>query len=273
MPEEKGWNLAVGYDYRFGSMRISPVSPVGERVADFAIRIADLLRGMNIPPHEMRAHLQEAERPSSPERDIEDVRREAIERTNVYGKAVLDIGGYDGWAAKLALDRGAARAICLDNQQYHHYGWEDIRKEGVEYITGDFMDLELDRCKQMINGPLVLGWRDPLPRPDIIIFYNVLYHLKNPWAGLDRLREIVKPGGEMLLCTLFRYHDGAWMYVYEPRECNPTDETVYFGPSLMALERLLTATGWDFEQTGLAMDRVVYRCRPTPGFERRHQDT
>ncbi len=265
MPEEKGWNLAVGYDYRFGNMRISPVSPVGERVADFAIRIADLLRAMNIPPHEMRAHLAEAERPAVPERAIEDVRREAIERTNVYGKVVLDVGGYDGWAAKLALDRGAARAICLDNQQYHHYGWEDKKHEGVEYIQGDLMDWGgyPDCGLECLDSHKV----------DVAIFYNVLYHLKNPWAGLDRLREIVKADGEMLLCTLFRYHDGAWMYVYEPRECNPTDETVYFGPSLSALERLLRATGWDFEQTGLAMDRVVYRCRPTPGFQRTHEDT
>jgi hypothetical protein len=63
------------------------------------------------------------------------------------------------------------------------------------------------------------------------------------------------------------------MYVYEPRECNGGDETVYFGPSLEALERLLTATGWTFVQEGLAYDRVVYRCRPIPGFVRTHEDT
>jgi SAM-dependent methyltransferase len=263
------------------------MNPQGERVADFILRVSDLLRRANIPPHELRAMMAIAQQPEYKEQDIEEVRREAIERCNMYGKTVLDIGGYDGWAAKMALDRGAKRAICLDNHQYEHYGWKDVKKEGVEYIKGDVMDLKYrparpfeDHGTCAVAGELehlslsncenaYLHW----PIMDVLINYNVLYHTKNPWAFLDRCREIIADDGEMLLCTLFRYHDGPWMYVYNPRECNPTDETVYFGPSLAALERLLEHTGWEFEQTGLALDRVVYRCKPVAGWQRRHEDT
>ena len=208
--------------------------------------------------------------------DIDTFRRQAIEQCELEGKVVLDIGGYDGSMAKIALDGGAARAICLDNHQYEHYGWEEKKLEGVEYVQGDFMSTVVTN-EHFISSRLALELgAEPCRQvkcPDIIINYNVLYHLKNPWAFLDKCREIIKPDGLMLLCTLFRYHDGPWMYVYEPRECNPEDETVYFGPSLSALERLLRHTGWDFERVGLAYDRVVYQCRPTSGWKRRHQDT
>jgi 2-polyprenyl-3-methyl-5-hydroxy-6-metoxy-1,4-benzoquinol methylase len=205
--------------------------------------------------------------------NIETYRRGLIFDTDMKGKVVLDIGGYDGSMARLALDAGASRAICLDNHQYEHYGWEDKKLDGVEYVKGDVMDVGDDfRHPKGTWG----NWdEDGIPGQDydVIINYNVLYHIRNPWAFLDKCREIIKPDGEMLLCTLFRYHDGAWMYVYEPRECNPTDETVYFGPSLLAIERLLKATGWDAVRYGLAYDRVVYRCKPIAGFQRSHEDS
>lgn len=269
------WEVRTHYDYRFCSIHIQ--SSYGDAHSPvFQIALRELLKKM--PRHEVLACLNMSEDPSlPPDTDIEKYRRVAIREVDMKGKVVLDIGGYDGWAAKLALDCGAARAICLDNHQYNHYGWEDKKLEGVEYVEGDFGDYYVwsedtlkdeDSCLSVA----VDGYKC-VPRPDVLIFFNVLYHLKNPWAALDRLRELIKPDGVMLLCTLFRYHDGPWMYVYEPRECNPTDETVYFGPSLAALERLLKHTGWDFEQVGLAYDRVVYRCKPALGFERKHEET
>lgn len=267
MPE---WSVDIKYDYRYGGLHIMPVSPTGEAVAPVVVRVTDLLRRLQIPRHELLAFAEAAEGQEEPMGNIDDFRRQAIESCDLKGKVVLDVGGYDGAMAKIALDGGAARAICLDNHQYEHYGWEDKKHEGVEYATGDVMDYDvIDEERIAEYG----GSASQLARPDILINYNVLYHVKNPWAYLDKCRELVKEDGEMLLCTLFRYHDGAWMYVYEPRECNPSDETVYFGPSLMALERLLKATGWDFERVGLAFDRVVYTCKPTPGWQRKHEDT
>lgn len=272
------WDVRLHYDYRFGGLYIIPIDPDGKPVAQFVVGLADWLRQVRIPKHELLALAKAAEGQQEPQGNIDTFRRQAIESCELVGKVVLDIGGYDGSMAKIALEHGAARAICLDNHQYEHYGWEEKKLDRVEYVPGNFMhavyqwDKRDDGGNQYISCVEEAGcWR--VPRPHVIIFYNVLYHLKNPWAALDRLHEIIQPSGEMLLCTLFRYHDGAWMYVYEPRECNPEDETVYFGPSLSALERLLKHTGWDFEQVGLAFDRVVYRCKPTPGFERRHEDT
>jgi SAM-dependent methyltransferase len=197
---------------------------------------------------------------------VDAARTGEIIATDLKGKTVLDIGGYSGEMAKLAMDNGAARAIVLDNHQFEHYGWEDKKHEGVEYVQGDFMEWKLTpRETEAVND--ITDRKTVLLRPDVIVFYNILYHLKNPWAALDHLRTLIKPDGEMLLCTLFRYHEGAWMYLYEPRECNPTDETVFWGPSLEAIERLLTATGWLWERKAAALDRCVYRCKLNPDFK------
>ena len=267
------WELRCQYDYRFASFVIH-ASNNGATSPAFHLRLANVIN--RIPPHELQACLDEATLPPpSTDADIEPVRNRVLEETSFASKVVLDIGGYDGFAARIALDKGATRAICLDNHQYESYGWKEKKLEGVEYIEADFMYYLLPENDRIIVGDYTLGHKCPphLPRPDVIIFYNVLYHLKHPWAALGRLRELIKPDGEMLLCTLFRYHDGAWMYVYEPRECNPEDETVYFGPSMKAIERLLAATGWSFKLEGWAADRVVYRCWPVADWCRKHEDT
>ncbi len=264
--------VSATYDARFGTVQFN---------VDGIIRfkVKELIERLEIDPSDFAALLDEKYQWTEGQQNIEPARIRQLAETECAGKTVLDIGGYDGYAAKRLLDQGASRAICLDNQQYNAYGWEDQRLPGVEYITGDFMGLLLSENTPEGKGIFFdpdspsakPGWG--ASQPDIVIFWNVLYHLKNPWAALDKVREITKPDGQMLLCTLFRYHKGSWVYLYEPRECNQSDETVYFGPSIEALERLLKATGWDFVQEGLAYDRAVYRCRPTPGFTRTHEDT
>ncbi len=258
--DNSNWEIVANYDYRFLGM-LAQAKHNGEQSPPFMLRLAPIIA--QLKPHEIAACLDEANGiiPSDLEGNIEAARMRVLEQTDWKNKVVLDIGGYDGFAAKIAVDGGASRAVCLDNHQYEHYGWEDKKKEGVEYIQGDFMSF--------FNIPDMVAYN----MVDIIINYNVLYHVKNPWAFLDRCREVIKSDGEMLLCTLFRYHNEPWVYLYEPRECNPSDDTVYWGFSLKALERILKATGWDYTLEGWAADRVVYRCKPTPGFTRTHEDT
>jgi len=265
---KREWTLVSGgYDYRFGGLSVKVESPMGDQ-AVFVLPIPDLIRKSIIPAHELRALIKEAEEPLSDLPDHETARRQTIIDTDLAGKTVLDVGGYDGIMAKLALDNGAAKAICLDNHQYDHYGWAEKRYPGVEYVQGDFMDYrrgEFGGHENYLFGPPESGVA--LPCPDVTIFYNVLYHLKNPWRALEHLRSFTRE--QMLLQTLFRYHDGPWIYLYEPRECNPTDESVFWGPSIPALERLLTQTGWKHEKMGQSFDRVVYRCWPTGEVQQR----
>lgn len=254
------WTLSLGYDYRFGTVGFS-LHREGEEL-HFYVPLQDLIKQLGVKKHEMDAMFQSEYEWTEKAGDIDPARIRLLEETDFAGKVVLDIGGYDGFAAEIALQRGAARAICLDNHQFEHYGWDEKKKEGVEYVQGDFMDLMFQTFGTTLGTSLT-----NFGIPDTIIFFNVLYHLRSPMAALDHLRSLLKPDGEMLLCTLVRYHEGSWIYLYEPRECNPTDETVFFGPSLEALERMLKLTGWQAERYALAYDRVLYRCKPIPDFE------
>ncbi len=238
------FEVTAGYDKRFGT--------VGFRFQGaFRANLREFLKQLGVTREEALAILVDDEYQwTEGTGDIEKARVRLIAETDVEGKVVLDVGGYDGVMAKQCLDQGAKRAICLDNHQYEHYGWEDRKLDGVEYIQGD-----------------LTIWKEPV---DVVIAYNILYHTHHPWRMLNHIRDITKE--QMLLCTLFRYHTGSWIYLYDPRECNPTDETVYFGPSLEALNKLLNHTGWNSEQYALTYDRVLYRCLPDLEFIDKHPE-
>lgn len=52
-----------------------------------------------------------------------------------------------------------------------------------------------DVCVGGAEGPLPAGW----PRPDCIVFADVLEHLVDPWAAVRRARELLAPGGSLVV--------------------------------------------------------------------------
>lgn len=90
---------------------------------------------------------------------------------NLSGKRVLDIGAWDGWFSFELERRGAAVTAvdCWDNPRFHYIH----RKLGssVRYIQADVYEL----------SPHIIG------QFDIVLFLGVLYHLKHPLLGLERV--------------------------------------------------------------------------------------
>ncbi len=130
------------------------------------------------------------------------------------GQTVLDIGAWDGYFSFELERRGASRVVALD-----HYAWsvklrahqeynaqmkasgqrprpaEEVpglwdpvglpgragfdyahgrRQSRVEPLVGDFMTMDLPA----------------LGRFDVVLFLGVLYHLKDPFLALRRLKEV-----------------------------------------------------------------------------------
>ena len=237
------WDLRVGYEPRLGSIYLAPIPPHHtEPAAHFRLPVSTILRDLKIPPEALGQQAADAARPVVDDgRTVEDLMRAAVP-ADCTGLTVLDVGGYDGRMAALALERGAKEAICLDNWQYERYGWaRPAPLPGVAYETGD-----------------VLAWRLPV---DVVLFFNVLYHCQNPWHALAHLRTFCRQ--EMAICTLVTWTDKPVWELYRTREVNPDDDTVYWGPSESGLTRLLELTGWqDIEIVGKALERLVLRCRP-----------
>lgn len=239
------WNVEMGYEPQLGSIVFHPTCPHGNGRPEVAFRVPlqEMLRDFKVRPEALRALLAEAAAEPPPAGNLENLCRIAIPE-RLDGLTVLDVGGYDGRFAKLCLDRGAASAICLDSRQWEHYGWQETPQlPGVEYVQGDFRT-----------------WQEPV---DVVLFFNVLYHVEDPWAALAHLRTITRQ--QMILASLTIWSDEPVFKLYAPRECNPEDDTVYWGPSESALLRLLSLTGWQAEKVGRAFERVVVSCRPQSG--------
>lgn len=135
---------------------------------------------------------------------------------DLRGKSVLDIGAWDGYFSFEAERRGAERVVALDHyvwstdlaafERYWHRmdadgltplppdqvpeAWDPInlpgragfdtartlRKSAVEPMVGDFMEMNLEDIGSF----------------DIVFFLGVLYHLKDPFLALRRLRAVTK---------------------------------------------------------------------------------
>lgn len=156
------------------------------------------------------------------------------------GKTVLDLGGYDGSMASACLQRGAVRATVVDSEQWRHYGWpEPERKPDVEYVQADF-----------------LYWPEAA---DVVLFLNVIYHQRNPWAALEKVRSLTRE--LLVLKTSFIPGDQPYWLVYEPYEGHPVSWTVSWRPMVPGLVKLLKNVGFRrIEEVGREGDHVVFHC-------------
>jgi tRNA (mo5U34)-methyltransferase len=97
---------------------------------------------------------------------------------DLSGKTVLDIGGWDGWFGFRAEREGASRVVVADYRSGNARRGFDIAKQAlksaVSYVEHDFMHDDLS----------VLG------SFEIVLFLGVLYHLRDPIVGMERVSGV-----------------------------------------------------------------------------------
>jgi tRNA (mo5U34)-methyltransferase len=181
------------------------------------------------------------------------------------GQRVLDVGCSDGLYSFEVERRGAAEVVAVDDESSLLAGGKngfqvasELLGSKVSYRTGDVEDLD----------PSEIGLFD------LVLFLNVLYHLRNPVRALESIHSVVRPGGTMILKTYFQTDVRKWvrgkcygfdidprpkMWLYPGREL-AGDPTNWVGPNRRGVEALLAMTGWEFERTLRWGDRLYYRC-------------
>ena len=206
--------------------------------------------------------------PGTEDSDAE-LRRLALP-ANLGGKRVLDIGCSDGRYSFEAERRGASDVVAVDDESSllagGVNGFQVARRllhSQVTYRLGDVEDLEPGR-----DGTF-----------DLVLFVNVLYHLRNPVRALEAIHSVTAPGGQMILKTYFQTDVRAWingrcvgfdidprpkMWFYPGREL-AGDPTNWVGPNRRGIEALLQATGWSYRQTLRWGDRLYYLCTKPKG--------
>jgi tRNA (mo5U34)-methyltransferase len=156
------------------------------------------------------------------------------------GKSVLDIGAWDGYFS-FECERRGARVVAYDDFVWEKTDEGFTGKRGfdlahaafnsrVEAVTGGIYDL----APEKVGGQF-----------DVVLFLGVLYHLKHPMLALERVREVLAPGGLLILETqaghLGRRRPS--LAFYPDDELN-SDSTNWFAPNEAALIGLLRTTGF-----------------------------
>lgn len=222
------------------------------------VDLADLARQCHIAREDIIAIADDAELASldahpdltsADHRAMTEMRLVALP-TECAGRTVLDIGGWDGEYAAECLARGAKDALVFDNAQYIDYTWvHPVKRPGVRYKRGDLMDFS----------------HDPAPASDIVLLYNVIYHIRDPWMALERCRLLTRetfvictsfvPGDEPVWKLFDRSDEGAAGGVINDRY------TVFWRPTISGLLKMLRVVGFtDCEVIGPVEDHVCVRC-------------
>ena len=142
------------------------------------------------------------------------------------GLRVLDIGCRDGFFS-FAMEARGADVTGVDYAPSSVTGFEvaaRVLDSKVEYVVENVYDLD----------PQKYG------RFDVVFFLGVLYHLRNPLLALDRIRQMLNPGGllfvECQLSTDARVNSlDIPIWQFYPRATLNDDETNKWAPNLPGL--------------------------------------
>jgi tRNA (mo5U34)-methyltransferase len=170
--------------------------------------------------------------------------------SDLRGQTVLDVGAWDGFFSFECERRGAARVLAVDSEAWREPAWGDGgfgTKSGFELarraLGSRVEDRELDVdaiSREALGGGF-----------DVVLFLGVLYHLRHPFAALERVAGVCD--GLLIVETHADLLDVGRpaMAFYEGDEVG-ADASNWWGPNVAALAGMLRACG-------LRDVRVVHR--------------
>lgn len=110
-----------------------------------------------------------------------------LDEIDFHGKRVLDIGCRDGLFSFAAEKAGASEILGIDN---------DLSRGANEFLIPFF-----NSKVRMQELNLYNLHESSIGKFDVIIFPGVLYHLRYPFWGLKKIRDVLEPGGTLLIET------------------------------------------------------------------------
>jgi len=150
---------------------------------------------------------------------------------------VADVGAADGDLAFFLESLG----LQVDIIDYPRYNFNQL--EGVRRLAKHLRSLV-----SVIEVDLDENFALPRERYDLVFFLGLLYHLKNPYAAMEKLSQ--KARHVVLSTRVARFAEGVAIdrvpvaYLLAPFEAN-NDSTNYWIFSTKGLRRLFDRCGWD----------------------------
>jgi tRNA (mo5U34)-methyltransferase len=198
----------------------------------------------------------------------------ALRLPDVRGRTVLDVGAWDGFYSFWAEEQGAARVVALD---WNSWVLEDAGGPGPHVADADGLPgrRRFDLARRMRGSRVEAVAADftrlepsSLGTFDVVLFFGVLYHLRDPLGALRRVRSltaglaviethaVVVPGFESL--PLWQLYPGDEL-------CG--DPTNWWGPTERGLVDACGAAGFasaevvDVRDRGAERTRIVVHAR------------
>lgn len=104
------------------------------------------------------------------------------------GLRVLDIGCADGYFSFLMEQRGASEVVAIDYRSTNRSGFDIAHRilgSKVRFFHDNVYHLTPEKYGQF----------------DIVLFFGLLYHLRNPMMALDVVRSMARTGGKLFAET------------------------------------------------------------------------
>jgi tRNA (mo5U34)-methyltransferase len=164
---------------------------------------------------------------------------------DLTGKRVLDVGAWTGWCS-FEMERRGAEVVAVDCIEFEEFR-EAHRMIGSRV---DYRILDVDELTPATVGLF-----------DYVLFFGVLYHLRNPLLGLERICALTR---DTAFVETFVTDDGAAPCVMEFYETNELGGQIdnWFGPSVQCALALCRSAGFASATLEyVAERRAGFTCR------------
>jgi tRNA (mo5U34)-methyltransferase len=146
---------------------------------------------------------------------------------DLSGKRVLDVGAWTGWCS-FEMERRGAQVVAVDCVEF-----EEFRE--AHRMIGSQVDYRILDVEELTPESVGLF--------DYVLFFGVLYHLRNPLLGLERICAITK---DTAFVESFVTDDGSAPCAMEFYETNELGGQIdnWFGPSVQCAAALCRSAGF-----------------------------
>ena len=173
--------------------------------------------------------------------------RELLSPIDFRGRACIDIGTRDGGIAFGMEKAGAAPVVATDIEDRPQFRLaHKVLNSNVQYLTDCHVyDLQA-RLGQISPGK----W-------DLIVFSGVLYHIVDPLGTLAQIRNLLKPGGLLVVESACIEHEEISMY-FNAAGCFYNEPYTFWLPTTSCLRYLLRLCSFEPLRSLRARDQLRY---------------
>jgi tRNA (mo5U34)-methyltransferase len=189
------------------------------------------------------------------------------------GKRVLVIGAWDGYWTFEALKRGAEQVVAIDDFSDLLSNLEDKDRAGWDTfeLCREILGYDEEHC-QHHDMSLYDLTPDTFGRFDLVFCFGVLYHLRHPLLGLDKIAEITDEVfiESAILDDFSAYrggintgYPGEMVMEFYPEDNYGNNQSNWWAPSLTCLDAMLSSAGFTETTTWKLTDNPtqVSDCR------------